>query len=271
MKEPPVLLIHGYPFSHTMWFSTIASLGANARVIAPDLPGFGKTPVLAETKPSMSAYADFLARLLDENQEKTAIIAGMSMGGYVALAFAEKYPQRVQGIGLISSQAAADTPEARQNRLELIKKIRANGPSVAVDAVLPKMFSEEKGKRPEIKEYPIEGAAAAGVEGLSWALEAMAKRKDRTEFLQSVTCPVLIVHGSEDRIVHGARARQLAEGLRDPILVELRGVGHASPLEAPDHVASALARLMHKVRDAAGIASGTEDAEESAKAELQSR
>jgi 3-oxoadipate enol-lactonase len=269
MKEPPLLLIHGYPFDHTMWFSTIASLGANARVIAPDLPGFGKNPALRDAKPSMRAYAEYLVRLLDENKSETAIIAGMSMGGYVALALAEKYPERVLGLGLISSQAGADTSESRQGRLELIKKIRASGPSVAVDAVLPKLFSDEKGKKPELKEYPVDGANAAGVEGLCWALEAMARRKDRTDFLQSLRIPVLIVHGSEDKIVPGTRARQLAETLRDPILVELPGVGHASPLEAPDHVAAALARLTHKVRD--GLAKeSSADSEEAPRAELPS-
>ncbi len=249
MKEPPLLLIHGYPFNHTMWFSTIAALGANARVIAPDLPGFGKNPVRSEDKPSMSAYADYLAYLLDENQQEKAIVAGMSMGGYVALAFAQKYPDRVLGLGLISSQAAADTAEAKQARYEMIKKIRANGPLVAAEGILPRMFSEEKGKKPELKEYPLQGAAAAGVEGLCWALEAMAGRQDRTEFLQSLRLPVLILHGSEDKIIPGAKARQLAEWCKQPILVELRGIGHASPLEAPDHVASALSRLVQKVRE----------------------
>lgn len=251
MKEPPLLLIHGYPFDHSLWFSTIASLGANARVIAPDLPGFGKNPVLAGTKPSMTGYADYLARLLDDNQHETAIVAGMSMGGYVALAFADKYPDRLAGLGLISSQAAADSSEAREGRQEMIKKIRANGPGVAVDAILPRLFSEEKNAKAEWKEYPIAGANAAGVEGLCWALEAMAKRRDRTELLHTLEVPVLIVHGSEDKIVAGGKARQLAEGCRNPILVELRGVGHASPLEAPDQVAAALARLVQKAREEA--------------------
>jgi pimeloyl-ACP methyl ester carboxylesterase len=264
MKEPPLLLIHGYPFNHTMWFSTIASLGANARVIAPDLPGFGKNPVCNEDKPSMSAYADYLARLLDENQQPNAIVAGMSMGGYVALAFAQKYPDRVLGLGLVSSQAAADSPEAKQARNEMIKKIRANGPSVAAEAIVPKMFSEEKGKKPELKQYPVEGAAAAGVEGLCWALEAMAKRQDRTEFLHSLRIPVLIVHGSEDKILPGAKARQLAESCKQPIMVELRGVGHASPLEAPDQVAAALARLVRKVRQKIADDAVAESAEKTA-------
>jgi 3-oxoadipate enol-lactonase len=264
MKEPPLLLIHGYPFNHTMWFSTIASLGANARVIAPDLPGFGKNPVRNEEKPSMRAYADYLARHLDENQQEHAIVAGMSMGGYVALAFAQKYPDRVLGLGLVSSQAAADSPEAKQARYEMIKKIGANGASVASEAILPKIFSAERGKKPELKQYPIEGAADAGVEGLCWALEAMAKRQDRTEFLQSLRIPVLIVHGSEDKILPGTKARQLAENCKHPILVELPGVGHASPLEAPDQVAAALARLVHKVREEIARDAIAESAEKAA-------
>ena len=267
MKEPHLLLIHGYPFSHTMWFSTIASLGANARVIVPDLPGFGKTPVRGEIKPSMSAYAEYLAQLLDENHEQSVVLAGMSMGGYVALAFAQRFPERVLGLGLISSQAAGDTPEARQARSEIIKKIRATGPVAAVDAILPRLFSEQSSKRADLKEYPVEGASAAGVEGLCWALEAMAKRQDRTEFLRSLHIPVLIVHGSEDKIVPGAKARQLAESCRKPILVELEGVGHASPLEAPDQVAGALARLMEKVREE-GMKTEQSGMEEAQKAEL---
>src|ERR1051325_7740467 len=117
MKEVPLVLIHGYPFDHTIWFSTIASLGAHARVIAPDLPGFGRNAVLSGQSPSLEAFADFIAQVLDGNQQETAAIAGMSMGGYVALAFAEKYPARLAGLGMISSQAAADTPETRQGRI----------------------------------------------------------------------------------------------------------------------------------------------------------
>ena len=103
MKEIPLLLIHGYPFDHTMWFSTIASLGSKAKVIAPDLPGFGKEPALRGTKPSMEAYADFLVRQLGDYHYEKVAVAGMSMGGYVALAFAEKHPSRIACLGPISA------------------------------------------------------------------------------------------------------------------------------------------------------------------------
>jgi pimeloyl-ACP methyl ester carboxylesterase len=249
MKEIPLLLIHGYPFDHTLWFSTIASLGSKAKVIAPDLPGFGKVPVLRDGKPSMEAYADYLAGILDEQDLEKVAVAGMSMGGYVALAFAEKYPSRLACLGLISTQAAADTPEARQARKEMVQKIRDHGASVAVEAILPKMFSDEHARNPDLRKYPEQGAEHAGREGLIWALEAMAARRDRNAFLNSIDCPVLILHGSEDKIVPIAKARAAAELCQKPIFVEAHGAGHATPLEVPDQVAGALVRLLKACKE----------------------
>ncbi|HEV8542644.1 MAG TPA: alpha/beta fold hydrolase [Verrucomicrobiae bacterium] len=252
MKDIPLLLIHGFPFDHAMWFSTIASLGANAKVLAPDLPGFGRNAILMQEDPSLEAMADFLIRFMDQNQMASAVIAGMSMGGYVALSLAENYPTRLAGLGLISSQTAADSDETRKGRFETIKKIRAAGPGVILDSLVPKLFAREKWKNPDLRGYPERGAKAAGVDGLCWALEAMAKRTDRTAMARSLNIPILVVHGMEDQIIPFAKARELAESCQKPILIELPGVGHSSPLEAPDPVASGLARLMTKCREQAG-------------------
>src|SRR5688572_12623658 len=209
MTDIPVVLIHGYPFDHTMWFSTIAVLGSKARVIAPDLPGFGRNPVLRDKSPALEAYADFISDELARNGYDMALIAGMSMGGYVALAFAERYPEKMCALGLISSQAAEDSPEIKTARAETINKIRSKGVSVVNETIVPKMFSD---KAPdELKRYPVEGAEKAGVEGLCWALEAMARRPDRTSIFKQLNRPVLIVHGAQDKIVPNSRARALAE------------------------------------------------------------
>ena len=252
MKEMPLVLVHGFPFDHTMWFSTIASLGSKAKVLAPDLPGFGKTPLLSDETPSMEAYAEFLARQLDENKFENAAIAGMSMGGYVALAFAEKYPDRVAGLGLISSQAAADSEETRQARKEMIKNIKAKGTTAVTETIVPKMFSDAAGANPELTKYPQQGAENAGREGLVWAVQAMAARRDRINVLGELNCPVLIVHGTEDKIVPIAKVRTMAEVCHKPMFVEIEGAGHATPLEAPDQVANGLGRLVKAGRDFAG-------------------
>lgn len=246
MSAIPVVLIHGYPFDHTMWFSTIAVLGSKARVIAPDLPGFGRNPVLRDQTPALEEYADFIAEELARNSYDKALIAGMSMGGYVALAFAERYPDKLYGLGLISSQAAADSPEAKTARAETIKKIRAKGVSVVNETILPKLFADKASD--ELKRYPIEGAEKAGVEGLCWALEAMAKRPDRTAVLKALTIPVLIVHGAHDKIIPNSRARALAEDHNNAIFVDVPAAGHATPLEAPDAVAGGIVRLLNICR-----------------------
>jgi pimeloyl-ACP methyl ester carboxylesterase len=244
MKDIPLLLIHGYPFDHSLWFSTIASLGSKAKVIAPDLPGFGKEPVLKDKKPSLEAYADFLlTHLADNGMEKVAVV-GMSMGGYVALAFAEKHPSRVACLGLVSTQAAADSAETKQARKEMILKIREGGPTVASQAILPKLFADQYAANPDLRQYAERGAERAGRDGLAWALEAMAARPDRARFLSSLECPVLIFHGSEDKIVPITKARAAAELCQKPIFIESSGSGHATPLEVPDQVANGLVRLI---------------------------
>lgn len=248
MKEIPLVLVHGYPFDRTMWHSTIAALGDCGRVFAPDVPGFGKVPLPEGQKTSLDAAAEDLAQLLDNNKYERAVVAGMSMGGYIALAFAAKFPKRLAGLGLISTQAAADTAEARQGRQAMIEKIRASGPAVAAEAMLPKLFAGDRPKNPDLAALPVQGAAAAGVEGLCWALKAMAERPDRTALVHDLNVPILVAHGTEDKIVPFAKARALAELCRSPIFVEMRGTGHASPMESPDLVASALARLMKEVR-----------------------
>jgi pimeloyl-ACP methyl ester carboxylesterase len=249
MKDIPLLLIHGYPFDHTMWFSTIASLGSKAKVIAPDLPGFGKSPVLSDKKPGMEAYAQFLIDHLDANKHDQVVIAGMSMGGYVALAFAEKFPDRLCGLGLISSQAAADTAEGKAARKDTIQKIRDKGISAVTEAIIPKLFANEKIASSDLRQYPEQGAEKAGGDGLIWALRAMADRPDRGHVLASLEIPVLVLHGSEDKIVPIEKARAMAAVCPKPIFVEVEGAGHATPLEAPDQVAAGLARLINACKE----------------------
>lgn len=249
MKENPLLLIHGYPFDHTLWYSTIASLGSKAKVVAPDLPGFGAEFTPRDIEPSMDAYAEFLRRHLDANRHEKVVVCGMSMGGYVALAFAEMFPDRVRGLGLISTQAAADTPETRQSRKDMIEKIREKGSSAAGEAILPKMFSDNRPSDPALTKYVVEGVERAGRDGLSWALQAMAARPDRMKLLSNLKVPVLVLHGSEDKIVPIERAHSMAERCQKPIFVEARGAGHATPLEAPDSVANALVRLLKACKE----------------------
>jgi len=244
MALPPLILIHGYPFDHTMWKSVIIALGNKTKIIAPDLPGFGDNPV-ENAEPSLDLMADDIAELFELHHIDRAVVAGMSMGGYVALAFAERHKERVAGLALISTQSISDTPETQQIRRSLIEKVRHNGVNSAVDALLPKLFGAANQNSAELKRFPLQGAQNAGVEGICWALEAMARRPDRTDILRKLQIPATVIHGAEDKIVPIELARQMAQLIRDSKYVEFPG-GHASPLEAPEAVADALFELLQR-------------------------
>jgi len=243
-----IVLIHGFPFDHTMWYATIAALGAGTRAIVPDLPGFGRTPV-SEREPSMEVFAHYLNEHLEELNVRSAIIAGMSMGGYVALSFAELFPEKVRGLALISTQTAADTGEAKANRFKLIEKIRAEGPGAALKAMAPKMFSTKHENNPDFHELLAKGAEQAGVAGLCWALEAMAKRKDKTAVIAKLNVPILVLHGSADKIIPIERMAGITQGKAEGYFLPISEAGHATPLETPDPIAQALLKFQNRVNE----------------------
>src|SRR5690349_6678692 len=124
MIATPLVLLHGYPFDHTMWDKVRALLASE--VITPDFRGFGSAP-LGTDEPSLDRLADDVRDLLDRQNISRAIVAGFSMGGYVALSFAERHAQRLAGIGLINSQVLPDTAAGQAGRRALIEKVRREG------------------------------------------------------------------------------------------------------------------------------------------------
>src|SRR5947209_8149912 len=201
-----------------MWDNVLEYLVQD--VIAPDLRGFGQTPASSD-EPALEAMADDVSKLLDSHHVERAIVAGFSMGGYVALAFAERHPRQLAGLGLINSQTLPDTDEARAGRRAMIEKVRREGPRVASDAALPKLFAAVADQN--LASFAIEGAERAGVAGITWALEAMARRPDRTALIEKLTIPVLLIHSIEDRFIPVERAHALAERLPKALYVEISG------------------------------------------------
>jgi pimeloyl-ACP methyl ester carboxylesterase len=245
MSTPVLLLIHGYPFDHTLWDPVTPLLDKNIQTLAPDLRGFDGQPP-GDGEPSLDRWADDLARLLDHRQADRAVVAGMSMGGYVALALAERHAQRLAGLGLISSHVWADTDEARAGRRAMIDTVRRQGPAVAAQSAIPKLFAAQNARRPELTRFPITGAERAGVPGITWALEAMARRPDRSGVFKALRVPVLVLHGAEDKFIPADHAREMARLPKDARYVEIPEAGHATPIEAPRQVAEALHDLVRR-------------------------
>jgi pimeloyl-ACP methyl ester carboxylesterase len=245
MSAPSLLLVHGYPFDHTLWDAVIPLLDKEIQVLAPDLRGFGGQPAGAD-EPSLERMADDLTQLLVQRQIGQAVVAGMSMGGYVALAFAERQGPRLSGLGLISSHVWADSDDARAARRAMIERIRREGPAVAAQAAIPKLFVPENIHRPEYTRFPVASVEKAGVAGLTWALEAMARRPDRSGVFKSLQTPILVVHGWRDQFIAADRAKEMASLSAHARYVEIPEAGHATPIEAPRPVAEALNDLVRR-------------------------
>jgi 3-oxoadipate enol-lactonase len=233
----PLVLLHGYPLDHSIWHETARLLGTTFDVILPDLRGFGQSSFTAQEY-GMSDLAGDIAGLLDQLGLERAIIAGHSMGGYVALAFAHAYPERVSGLGLISSQAGADTPEGRERRFAAVEQVEHQGVE-PVAASMPEKLSSDAEVRASCEEL----IRKQPPEGIIGALKAMAAREDARPWLASFDFPVGLMHGDADALIPVARAREAGEALPKSNLSVIPGGGHMLMMESPQATAEALRAL----------------------------
>lgn len=224
-----ILFVHGYPFHGGMWAPQLEALPEGWRGLAPDLPGFGRSP-RGGSDLSMEAQADALAALLDEHGVGRAVVCGLSMGGYVAFALWRRHRERVRALVLADTRAGADTAEAVAHRRSLATRFREQGPESAVEALLPGLTGPETQEhRPEVVARIREMIAATPVETLAAAQEAMARRPDSTPLLATIDVPTLVVVGEHDAIRPDAQAMALAiPGARFEVISE---AGHVSNLE----------------------------------------
>jgi len=227
----PVVLIHGYPFNRSLWNEQVAELSHSYRVIVPDLRGFGESDA-SEGPATMDRMAQDVALLLDHLGISRAVIGGLSMGGYVALAFYKQFPSRVLGLILADTRAQADTEEGKQTRAQQAEKALAEGMAGIADAMLPKLLTPDTvSKRPEVVKRVRDMMLKTKPEGTAAALLGMAQRDDQTQLLPQISSPALIVVGAEDAITPVADSEKMHNAIAGSRLVVLENAGHVSNLE----------------------------------------
>jgi pimeloyl-ACP methyl ester carboxylesterase len=235
----PLVLLHGYPLDHTIWNEVVPVLEGEFDLILPDLRGFGQSQAV-EPQYTMADMAADVAALLDALGVEKTYIAGHSMGGYVALAFVRNYPERVLGLGLVSSQALGDSPERKDGRYATADEIMRTGVGPVAESMSPKLTPEKR-----VQEFVHALIAEQRPIGLANALKAMAERLDSTLVLPSFRFPVMLVHGSGDELIPVERAREIKAALQPAYFEELSGVGHMPMMEAPQKTAAALKKLLY--------------------------
>jgi len=233
----PLVLLHGFPLDHHLWDEIVPFLEDTFDVILPDLRGFGESTTV-DSAYDMDDYASDIAGLLDALGIRQAAVVGHSMGGYVALAFARLYPDRVRGLGLVSSQVLADPPERKEGRYKSAADVAENGIGSVVEAMAPKFTSNEELQ--SVARASMEKQQPAAYIG---ALKAMAERADSTALLSSFQFPVVLIHGDADSLIPIDRAREVKAALPQAHLVEISSAGHIPMLESKEKTAEALKHL----------------------------
>lgn len=236
-KGTPLVLLHGYPLDHHLWEEVAPLLEDTFDLILPDLRGFGESTTVGSPY-TMDDYASDVAGLLDQLGIQKAAIAGHSMGGYVALAFARLYPERISGLGLVSSQVPADPPDRKDGRYKSAAEVSEKGIGGVVETMAPKFTSDER-----LQAFARDAMERQQPAAFIGALKAMAERMDSTPLLPSFKFPVVIIHGKADALIPIDRAREVKNAVPQAHLVELESAGHIPMLEAKEETARALKNL----------------------------
>ncbi|HEY2383721.1 MAG TPA: alpha/beta hydrolase [Terriglobia bacterium] len=235
-KGPAVLLIHAFPLNHTMWEPQLASFTSEFRVVAPDVRGFGRSQ--PQSPWTMEEAADDINALLDSSGVETCAVAGVSMGGYIALAFWSKYPQRVRRLILANTRARADTETEKTARNEMIAGLQQNGTALLPDRMLPRLL------RPNASQETVQAVRkmidAVHPSAAIYAVMAMRDRVDFSSAVHRIQCPTMVVTGSDDVIISAGEARALAGTISGCRFFEVPHSGHLSNLENPEEFNRAL-------------------------------
>ncbi|HEX8072980.1 MAG TPA: alpha/beta fold hydrolase [Pyrinomonadaceae bacterium] len=240
-----VVLLHGFPFDRSLWREQAAALAENYRVITPDLRGFGASSGDGAEAATMDEMARDVAALLDELVLERVALGGLSMGGYVALAFYRLFPRRVRALVLADTRPQGDTDEARTNRETLAQRALAEGMQPVVEAMLPKMLAPATfTEQPEVVARLRAMMLATPPAGAAAALRGMALRRDQRDLLPDILAPTLILVGSEDTITPPADAELMRREIHGARLERIEGAGHCSNLERPAEFNRALAQFL---------------------------
>lgn len=242
-QGPPVLLVHGYPLSGRLWDGIIPTLAKDFRLIVPDLRGHGRSD--ASDAATMDDYAeDLRAVLTAADESRPVVLVGMSMGGYVSLAFCRRYRERVRGLALVDSRASADSVEAAEARHRTAERVLREGSAFVADEMVGKLFAP--GAPLDLRERWRTRMAGTSPRGVAAALRAMAGRPDSEPLLRELGVPLLVVVGAEDAITPVEGAREMAQ-MATGTLEIIPGAGHMTPAEKPEIVAAALRRFLEEI------------------------
>ncbi len=235
-KGYPVILLHGYAENNKIWDKYREKLSLKYRVFTPDLPGFGASDALP-FEHSIDMVANSIYDWLKKKNISECIIIGHSLGGYITLEIAKKFPNIISGIGLVHSSALADTPEKQLGREKSIEFIQKHGVDKFIESFVPMLFHENN--REENKnaiDMLIEEGSKIPEKIMTDYMLAMRDRSHSLDLLEEFEKPFLFIFGEQDTSVPLARSKEQIKYIQQPYLKSLPQTGHMGMFEKEEEV-----------------------------------
>ena len=240
----PLVLLHAFPLNGRMFEPQMEAFSEGRRVVAPDYPGFGRSP-RTPAQPDIRYYAEGVLGLLDRLGLERVVLGGVSMGGYVALGCMRLFPERVSGLILADTRPDADSEETRENRKNMARRVADEGVEILIELQMRRLLARDTlENNEEVVEEVRDMILESSPGGVVAALGALRERPDSTPLLEEIEVPTLVIGGEEDGIsspeVMGAMAQKIP-GSRH---VTLPRAGHLSNLETPGGFNAALKEFL---------------------------
>lgn len=241
----PLVLIHAFANDGALWKPQIEGLAGRYRIIAPDLRGFGGSMATDGGAVSMDRYADDVVALLDHLNIERAVVGGISLGGYVALSYALRFPGRASGLVLANTRAGADNPEWAGFRAALVRDIEQRGGRAVVENYGDKPFRNDCPE--EIKQFVRAMILRQSATGLASGTRGMAQRPDRFAALQAIHMPTLVISGTEDNYIASAEGEAMHRAIAGSRFVDIPHAGHLSNIDNADAFNAALREFLEPI------------------------
>ena len=244
----PLVFLHAFPLNQHMWTDQLDTLQSHCRTISLDLRGFGLSGGSEDTV-SMDRMAADVRELLTAIGVHRIVLVGLSMGGYVSLAFYRMYRETLRAMVLADTRATEDKPEAKERRHKFAEKVERDGVSSITEEMVSALLGHTSiERRPSVVQRVrtlIESNSPAGIAG---AQRAMAARRDSTDLLSQMDLPVLVISGAEDKLTPVAEAESMRQSIKGARLKVIDEAGHLSNIECPDEFSGALFEFIESLK-----------------------
>lgn len=245
MTLPTVVFLHAFPLNAQMWHAQMEAVGAAGfSVLALDFPGFGAA--LSSGQRTVQEFAQWVTDALERERISSAVLVGLSMGGYVAFRILERHPELTCGLVLADTKASPDAPDARTKRLKMAARVESEGTGFLQSELIPNLLSSSVS--PAVLERVQQIAGDAAQHAVYNALAALASRPDSRLILEDIDVPTLILVGEEDLLTPIGDAEIMANAIPNARVEVIRGAGHLSNLEQPQAFNAALLEFLESFR-----------------------